>query len=78
MVEVFKTNVEDYDHASLLVEEIQRSFNGYLANFDLEDCDRILRVRGEGIVEAQPVISLLNQLGYDAQVLPDEVPSFTI
>lgn len=78
MVEVFKTNVEDKGHATLLVGEIQNAFPTYLVNFDLEDCDRILRVRANRQVDAEAVIALLGTLGYQAEVLPDEVPSFAI
>ena len=45
MVEVFKTNVKDPHHAAMLIDCIHKSFDGYNANFDLEDCDKILRVK---------------------------------
>lgn len=44
MVEVFKTNVEESVHACMLVDQIHKTFKNYKANFDLEDCDKILRV----------------------------------
>jgi hypothetical protein len=78
MIEVFKTNVEDEDHAGLIVTEIQKAFPSYLANFDLEDCDRILRIASKRQVDAEALITLLAALGYHAEVLPDEVPSFAI
>jgi hypothetical protein len=78
MVEVFRTNVEDEDHAALLIVEIQKAFPAYFANFDLEDCDRILRVRTYRQVDAEAIIRLLGTLGYQAEILPDEVPSFVI
>ena len=45
MVEVFKTNVKDQGVADKLIDQIHRIFIGYMANFDLEDCDNILRVK---------------------------------
>ena len=44
MVEVFKTNVHDVDQVNLLLNQIHNTFKGYKANFDLEDCDKILRI----------------------------------
>ena len=45
MVEVFKTNVKDRDQAKMLIDQIQKTFTDFTANFDLEDCDKILRVK---------------------------------
>ncbi len=74
MIEVFKTNVSDHITANLLLEEIHRKFFCYEANFDLTDCDNILRVSCSfGIVEPGLLIDLLEQYGYHAEVLPDEI-----
>ena len=76
MVEVFKTNVEHFDHAAMLIDQIHQVFAEYKANFDLDDCDRILRVKSNnGLVHSSPVIELLKYYGFDAEVLPDDVPS---
>jgi hypothetical protein len=75
MVEVFKTDVNHRMHANMLVEQIHKTFSGYKANFDLEDCDRILRVKSAtGSVESCRLIQLLNERGFRAEVLPDIVP----
>ncbi|SRR6266480_3167019 len=75
MVEVFKTNVTDRLHAAMLIEQIHKTFVGYTANFDLEDCDRILRVKcTKGFIESSPIIDLLNYFGFTAEVLPDDEP----
>ena len=75
MIEVFKTNVEHRMHALMLVEQIHKTFSGYRANFDLDDCDRILRVTSvTGSVEACGLIRLLEEQGFEAEVLPDIVP----
>ena len=44
MIEVFKTNISNGEEASRLMVEIKKAFAGYKVNFDLSDCDRILRV----------------------------------
>ncbi len=75
MVEVFKTDVNQRTHANMLVEQIHKTFSGYKANFDLEDCDRILRVKSyNGVVESSLLIELMRSLGFRAEVLPDIVP----
>ena len=74
MIEVFKTNVTHQDHALVLVREIQKIFRGYQANFDLDDCDRILRIKSpESAINAKSIIAMLQRFGVDAEVLPDEV-----
>ena len=74
MVEVFKTNVRHADHAKKLIDEIHAMFKNYRANFDLEDCDRILRVSSGTLVEASPLLELLQRHGFDGQILPDDKP----
>lgn len=74
MVEVFKTNVEDSSHADLLIEQIHKTYTHYKANFDLEDCDKILRVESKmPEIEPSSLINLLNEFGYDAEILQDEI-----
>ena len=73
MVEVFKTNVKDPHHAAMLIDCIHKSFDGYNANFDLEDCDNILRVKSaSGFIQAHVLIDLLQDLGFIAEILPDD------
>ncbi|MEJ7738429.1 MAG: hypothetical protein WKF97_13450 [Chitinophagaceae bacterium] len=74
MVEVFKTNVTDQRCADILVDQIHTCFVDYSANFDLQDCDRILRVKStNGLIESSSVINILKDWGYHAEVLPDEI-----
>ncbi len=77
MIEVFKTNVTEAHTARFLIEQIQFHFDGYMANFDLEDCDHILRIQSKGApIHSILIILLLEKLGYRIEVLPDEIPSF--
>jgi hypothetical protein len=72
MVEVFKTNVTNRVHANRLIDQIHHAFREYKANFDLEDCDRILRVKSvTGRIQAAHLIDLLSNSGFRAEVLPD-------
>jgi hypothetical protein len=70
MVEVFKTDVNDEQQAEQLLDLIHQNFQGFQANFDLEDCDKILRV--ESVTESIPsslLINILIQSGVKAEVL---------
>ncbi|MBE9460866.1 hypothetical protein ACFP1I_19990 [Dyadobacter subterraneus] len=72
MIEVFKTNVTDREVANMLLDQIHLTFVGYQANFDLEDCDKILRVCFDsGIVQSSLIISLLRYFKFEAEVLPE-------
>lgn len=75
MVEVFRTNVRNGEEARMLIALIESTFTNYKANFDLEDCDRILRVKTEqDRVQPWQLIRLLKTFGFDAEVLPDDIP----
>jgi hypothetical protein len=76
MIEVFKTDVDNSRFADILVEHIQRTFQGYEANFDLQDRDKILRVKNvTGLVNSDRLIKILNTFGFYAEVLPDDYPA---
>lgn len=49
MVEIFKTNVHDIMHAEQVIDLLNSHFPAFMINFDLHDCDKILRVKGESI-----------------------------
>jgi hypothetical protein len=72
-IEVFKTNVADPERAKWLADQIERNFANCRVNFDLDDCDRILRVAFEDDIQADLLIDLLNNVGFMAEVLPDTI-----
>lgn len=73
MVEVFKTNIANCDDAKCIVDKIHQHFSDYQANFDLEDCDLILRIKClNGVVCPNSIIALVQQNGFEAAVLPDD------
>ena len=75
-IEVFKTNVETTEQAQQLLDLIHLNFPHYTANFDLEDCDRILRITSAELIRENVIPEFLQQNGFDAAVLADEVPPF--
>ena len=72
-VEVFRTNVADPERAKWLADQIERNFTNCKVHFDLEDCDRILRVLFEGEMESDLLIESLKEVGCVAEVLPDTI-----
>ena len=74
MIEVFKTDVKDPEDADKLLLEIDSCFTGCMANFDLTDCDRILRIKHPTAIDQGALIQLLDRFGYRAEVLSDDLP----
>jgi hypothetical protein len=73
LVEVFKTDMDCAEKARQLVEQIHNNFTNCKANFDLEDCDRILRiVINNSNLETNHFINWLKDVGCTAQILPGE------
>jgi hypothetical protein len=68
MVEIFKTNVEDAELAKHLTAQLLSLFPGYRINFDLHDCDNILRVEGKSVC-IDEIIEAMNGSGYQCHVL---------
>lgn len=74
MVEVFKTNVIDIKDAQKIIDQIHARFSHYRANFDLDDCDKILRIScSDGIITASDVIPIVDLHGFTASILPDDL-----
>jgi hypothetical protein len=68
MVEVFKTNVRSLREANLIIQKLAEEFPEHKINFDLSDCDRILRIQGNTIKEAK-IINIVTSLKYNCEVL---------
>lgn len=49
VVEVFKTNIDGECIAKKVLQSLSEISSSYKINFDLEDCDRILRVESDHI-----------------------------
>ncbi len=75
MVEVFKTNIEKRKNAKRVLMLLSQRFPNYRINFDLEDCDNILRVENpEGEIDCDPIVVSIIEMGYSIEPLPDVVP----
>ncbi|MCE7862908.1 MAG: hypothetical protein DYG99_05120 [Bacteroidetes bacterium CHB5] len=68
MVEVFKTDVSRKNQANDIVTDLQHEFPNLKINFDLNDCDRILRVEGQHILVEQ-IISRMREQNHVCELL---------
>ena len=68
MIEVFKTNVQKVSQANRLIDLLLQYFPDSKINFDLKDCDKILRVEGINFIP-EKVALLVNDNGFTCMVL---------
>lgn len=68
MVEVFKTNVLEKRDSLRMIEKLSTIFPDACIHFDLEDCDKVLRIEASIILVA-PIISTLNMHGFSCEPL---------
>lgn len=71
MVEVFKTNVHNPDAAKQIIKNLAKLSSRYKANFDLEDCDKILRLEARHIapIDIDRVISTVKNANFEIEVM---------
>jgi len=67
-VEVFKTNVDEVESSEILIRKVLDHFPESQVNFDMEDCDKILRVEARKVIPER-IIEILNAHGYTCEVL---------
>ncbi len=68
MTEVFKTNVQKKVQSKMLLRILLEAFPLFKINFDLSDCDKILRVEGDN-VEAFRIMTLVEEYGFKCETL---------
>ena len=68
MVEVFKTNVQEFAEAQKLVAVLRRHFPGSKINIDLDDCDKVLRVEGSNL-RVEKVMTPVTGKGFVCTIL---------
>ncbi len=71
-IEVYRTTVTSRRAAERLLGQLEQIFPGWCISFDLEDCDRVLRVETTGApIPGDFIAGLLQQRGYGCEPLPD-------
>ena len=64
MVKIFKTNVTHVTDGNYLLENVlQLKYPHFKINFDLEDCDHILRIDGEDF-DTNDLVVLMDANGF--------------
>lgn len=70
VVEVFKTNIKNPDTAQLIIEKLKELLPGTKINFDLEDCDCILRVESVcSEIDVNEIMRCVRELNFEIEVL---------
>jgi hypothetical protein len=72
MVEIFRTNVNNRRLADRVLKTLRANLPAYRFNFDLDDCDRILRAQSAGIpIETTRVIRIVKDHSVKINVFED-------
>ena len=70
MVEVFKTNITRPEDAYRILRIIHSSLPSHKASFDLDDCDKILRVvNQDNEICSSLIIKMIQEIGFKAAIL---------
>ncbi|PAW92321.1 hypothetical protein CKK33_01955 [Mucilaginibacter sp. MD40] len=67
-VEIFKTNIESREQANKVLRLLKQQAPELSCNFDLDDCDRILRVKSDKIC-LEKIIRILQGNGFECEYL---------
>jgi hypothetical protein len=68
VVEVFKTSIGNQQESILVSNVLRVMYPAAKINFDLEDCDNVLRIENSSI-PIEEVTKMLKALGYQCEVL---------
>jgi hypothetical protein len=68
MVEAFKTNVQKKKQSKMLLSVLNETFPSFKINFDLSDCDKVLRVEGDNM-ESFRIMMLVQEYGFSCEPL---------
>jgi hypothetical protein len=72
IVKVFKTDVKEEQVARLILFFLQQALSHCTINFDLDDCDKILRIESQqGPIEEEHIQLLVARYGHHCEPLQD-------
>ncbi len=70
-IAVYKTDVDTKEAAEPIISSIQHQIGGCEVSFDLEDCDKVLRVESmNGPVDKSTLKNIFKKFGYRIEPLP--------
>lgn len=70
MVKVYKTNIIDRRIAREILQKIREELPESDPSFDLDDCDKVLRIESRKAVKEMLIEEIINNYGYQLEVLP--------
>ena len=70
MIYVFKTSISSKKTIKLLTPHLNKLLAVSNWNFDLEDCDNILRIDSQANI-VKKTIKILNNYGFECEELPE-------
>lgn len=68
VIEVFRTDITESVAAGRMIALLEEAFPGTRVNIDLQDCDKVLRLEGVGLL-VPVVIRLVEEQGFQCSVL---------
>jgi hypothetical protein len=68
MIEIFKTNIQEDTNINSITQKLLKHFPASKIDFDLEDCDKILRIESS-FIDIKKVILLLNKDKFQCELL---------
>ena len=68
MIKIFKTDVSNFQLAGYLLDCLSIQYPNYKMNFDLEDCDNILRIEGTELC-SESIIKQVLEITYCCEEL---------
>jgi len=72
VVEIFRTNVSHASEANSITRNLRGHFPSCKINFDLDDCDRILRIEGRGCdINITSILEIVKAHHYDIELIMD-------
>lgn len=63
-IEVYKTNVDEHSSARMILDEIRESHPNSDPSFDLEDCDKVLRIEDSSGINSLKIEEIIQNHGY--------------
>lgn len=70
MIEVFKTDIKNKTQANAIIKALKLRFPASDFNFDLNDCDKILRIDSNQNITSG-VVEVINSQGFICEVLEE-------
>jgi hypothetical protein len=68
MIEVFKTAVKNKRDTEKIIDRLQIRMPGAIVSFDLEDCDKVMRLR-HGLIDVLYIYEVFNELKINCEIL---------